>query len=76
MKTLTLLLGLIAASAFAATSKDAYDDAMAKAQIDYKRAQKECKAMPEKERFACMKRTEQMWQEVHNGLKKQHLGQK
>jgi len=75
MKRLILLLCLIAVPAFA-TPQEKYADEVEKAKIDYRRALKECKVMAPKEKAACQKRSEQMWQDVQKGLKAQHLGGK
>ena len=73
---LIAFLFLFSTLAFATTPQDKYDDAVAKAQIDYKRAQKECKTVPDRDKSACTRRVQQMWQQVNNGLKKQHFGVK
>ena len=54
--------------------QDKYADEVEKAKIDYRRAIKECNAMPAYEKAACRTRNEAMWRDVQKGLKKQHLG--
>ena len=75
MKNLILLILFLPLTVFA-TPQEKYADDVEKAKIDYRRALKECRAMPPYDRAACQKRVEQTWQDVQKGLKAQHLSGK
>ncbi len=51
--------------------QDKLFDDLEKAKIDYRRAIKECNAMPAYEKAACRKRSETMWKDVQKGIKAQ-----